>query len=185
MSSSLGLASGTVRVVPYDPEWPRLFDAEALRLREALAPLAIVLEHTGSTSVPGLAAKPVLDMLAGVPSDAPIEPYIAALVAAGYVHRGEQGVPGREFFRRGDPRSYHIHLTRIGSAFWYEHIIFRDYLRTHADARDDYARLKRALADRFPTDRGAYIDGKASFIRGVIARGKAPQPGDPPSERRS
>ncbi len=169
MTSSLGLASGTVRVVPYDPEWPRLFKAEAQRLRAALAPLVILLEHTGSTSVPGLAAKPVLDILAGVTEGTPLDPYIAGLVAAGYVHRGEQGIPGREFFRRGDPRAYHIHLTRVDSGFWREHLAFRDYLRAHADARDEYARLKYALAAQFPDDRGAYIDRKAPFIGRVLA----------------
>src|ERR1043166_1250412 len=111
MTSSLGLASGTVRVVAYDPEWPRLFEAEALRLRDAASLSEILFEHTGSTSVPGLAAKPVLDILAGGPATEPLDRYIAGLVDAGYVHRGEQGIPGREFFRRGDPRAYHIHLT--------------------------------------------------------------------------
>ena len=168
MTSPLGLASGSVRVVPYDASWPRLFQEESLRLRASLAPLAIELEHTGSTSVPGLAAKPVLDILAGVPEQLAIAPYVAALVAAGYVHRGEQGIPGREFFRRGDPRAYHIHLTRVGSGFWREHLAFRDYLRSHADVRDEYARLKVALAARFPADRAAYIDSKAPFIRRVL-----------------
>jgi len=166
--SSLGLSSGTVRVVPYDPDWPRLFTAEARRLETALAPLPIVLEHTGSTSVPGLAAKPVLDILAGIGDDAAIEPYIAALVEAGYVHRGEQDVPGREFFRRGDPRAYHIHLTRIGGRFWHEHLDFRNYLRAHPDVRDEYARLKLALAAQYPTDRARYIEEKAPFIRAVL-----------------
>jgi len=168
MTSSLGLASRSVRVVAYDAAWPRLFQDESLRLRASLAPLAIELEHTGSTSVPGLAAKPVLDILAGVANEAPIAPYIAALVAAGYVHRGEQGIPGREFFRRGDPRAYHVHLTRVGSGFWREHLAFRDYLRSHADVRDEYARLKLTLAAQFPADRTAYIDSKAPFIRRVL-----------------
>jgi GrpB-like predicted nucleotidyltransferase (UPF0157 family) len=168
MTASLGLGSGIVRVVPYDAEWPHLFEAEALRLRAALTPLEIALEHTGSTSVPGLAAKPVLDILAGVTAGAPLNPYIAGLVAAGYLHRGEQGIPGRELFRRGDPRAYHIHLTHLDSAFWREHLVFRDYLRAHADVRDEYARLKHALAARFPTDRPAYIEQKAPFIRRVL-----------------
>src|SRR5438093_12139009 len=99
--ASLGLESGTVRIVPYDPEWPALFDAESRRLQLAVAPLPIVLEHTGSTGVPGLAAKPVLDLLGGVPEGADLQPYVARLAAGGYVHRGEQGIPGREFFRRG------------------------------------------------------------------------------------
>jgi GrpB-like predicted nucleotidyltransferase (UPF0157 family) len=169
MPSSLGLESGTVRVVPYDPEWPRLFQTEARRLIACVAPHSIVLEHTGSTSVPGLAAKPVLDILAGLVEGAPIEAYVERLVGCGYVHRGEQGIPGREFFRRGEPRAYHIHLTRIGSQFWREHLAFRDYLRTHSASRDEYARLKLELAVKFPHDRAAYIDGKSPFVRKVLA----------------
>ena len=169
MPSSLGLESGAVRVVPYDPEWPRLFQTEARRLITCLTPHLVVLEHTGSTSILGLAAKPILDILAGAVEGAPIEAYIERLVGCGYVRRGEQGIPGREFFRRGEPRAYHIHLTRIGSQFWHEHLAFRDYLRTHSATRDDYARLKLELAAKFPHDRTAYIDGKGTFVRKVLA----------------
>lgn len=167
--ASLGLESGTVRVVPYDPEWPRLFQLEVDRLIAALAPMPVVLEHTGSTSIPGLAAKPILDILAGFVEGAPIDAYIERLVGCGYVHRGEQGIPGREFFRRGEPRAYHIHLARIGSHFWRQHLAFRDYLRTHPAIRDEYARLKYDLAARFPRDRGAYIDAKGPFVQRVLA----------------
>jgi GrpB-like predicted nucleotidyltransferase (UPF0157 family) len=168
MPPSLGLDSGTVRVVPYDPAWPLLFNAEARRIELALAPRSIVLEHTGSTSVPGLAAKPVLDILAGFVAESAVAPYIERLVSIGYIHRGERGIPGREFFRRGAPRAYHIHLAAIGSAFWREHLAFRDYLRTHPSVRDEYARLKQALAAQFPNDRESYIEAKASFVRQVI-----------------
>jgi GrpB-like predicted nucleotidyltransferase (UPF0157 family) len=169
---TLGLESGTVRIVPYDPEWPALFDAESRRLQLALAPLLIVLEHTGSTAVPGLAAKPVLDILGGVPAGAAMEPYVERLVASGYVHRGDQGIRGREFFRRGEPRAWHLHLTSVASAFWREHLAFRDYLRARPDMRDEYAELKRALAARFPTDREAYITGKAQFVRHILELAK-------------
>jgi GrpB-like predicted nucleotidyltransferase (UPF0157 family) len=168
MASSLGLQAGTVRLVPYDPAWPDLFSAEASRLNGALSPLPIVLEHIGSTAVPGLLAKPVLDVLAGFADDTHVKPYIERIVTSGYVHRGNQGIPGREFFRRGNPRAYHVHLTAIGSAFWHEHLGFRDYLRTHGAVRDDYARLKQALAARFPDDRDAYIKGKTRFVRGIV-----------------
>jgi GrpB-like predicted nucleotidyltransferase (UPF0157 family) len=168
MTPSLGLESGTVRLVPYDPAWPGLFAAESRRLERALSPLPIVLEHTGSTAVPGLVAKPVLDILAGFGDDTPVGPYVERFVAAGYTHRGNQGIPGREFFRRGEPRAWHVHLTAIGSAFWREHLTFRDYVRTHADARDDYARLKQALATRYPRDREAYITGKTRFVREIV-----------------
>jgi GrpB-like predicted nucleotidyltransferase (UPF0157 family) len=168
---SLGLESGAVRVVPYDSNWPSLFAAEAERLQQRFAArgLAVVLEHTGSTAVPGLAAKPILDILAGYPEGAVVEEYITVLTKAEYVHRGEQGIPGREFFRRGDPRAYHVHLAAIDSPFWRDHLAFRDRLRADNALRDAYASLKHDLAARYPRDREAYIEAKGSFVRDVLA----------------
>jgi len=167
---SLGLESGTVRVTPYDSTWPSLFAAEAERLRQyfAAAELPLIIEHTGSTAVPGLAAKPVLDILAGHQKGASVAAYIEVLTHAGYVHRGEQEIPGREFFRRGNPRAYHLHLTAIDSPFWRNHLTFRDRLRTDSTLRDAYAALKHDLAARFPRDREAYIAGKESFVSKVL-----------------
>lgn len=171
LSPRLGLESGIVRLVPYDRAWPTLFAAESARLRAAVADArlgALVLEHTGSTAVPGLCAKPILDILAGAPEGASLGPYIDPLERAGYLHRGPQGIPGREFFRRGEPRAYHVHLTTVGSSFWRDHLLFRNFLRRHADVRDEYARLKQSLAARYPRDREAYIDGKGSFVCEVL-----------------
>ena len=168
---SLGLESGTVRVVPYDSAWPRLFLLEAERLHRLFARknLPIVIEHTGSTAVPGLAAKPVLDILAGYVPGADVQEYVSTFVEADYVHRGEQGIPGREFFRRGDPRAYHVHLTAIDSGFWRDHRTFRGCLRADNALRDRYAALKLDLAAQFPRDREAYIAAKESFVKDVLA----------------
>ena len=171
---TLGLEGGIVRLVPYDPAWPKLFEAEAERLQEifAAAGLEAALEHTGSTAVPGLAAKPILDILGGYPAGARVSDYIDVLTtAAGYAHRGEQGIPGREFFRRGDPRSYHLHLTTIDSTFWRDHLTFRNRLRADDSLRDAYARVKHELAARFPRDREAYIEAKGPFVGEVLALG--------------
>jgi len=167
----LGLESGTVRLEPYDPNWPREFSAEAERLRQhfALIPLALVLEHMGSTAVPGLAAKPILDILAGYPEGAAVAPYIDAFESADYVHREDQEIPDREFFRRGNPRSYHVHLAAIGGRFWRDHLFFRDRLRADEALRDAYATLKQDLAARFPLDRESYLAGKESFVSGVLS----------------
>ena len=169
---SLGLESGTVRVADYDPAWPALFEAEAERLRQCFraVELPVTLEHMGSTAVPGLAAKPIVDILGGYPQGVEVTAYIAVLTSADYIHRGEQGIPGREFFRRGDPRSYHLHLTAIDSTFWRDHLAFRDRLRADNVLRDAYAQLKRDLAARFPSDREAYIAGKGSLVSEVLAR---------------
>jgi GrpB-like predicted nucleotidyltransferase (UPF0157 family) len=169
MAPVLGLASGTVRVVPYDPRWPELFAFEAIRIRAALGEMTLAIEHTGSTAVPGLAAKPVVDLLAGYSDPATLPIYIRALQRAGYEYRGTQGIPDREFFRRGQPRSYHLHLTGHGSAFWQAHLQFRDALRGSPSLRDEYAALKIALAAQHPTDREAYIAGKTAFVARVLA----------------
>ena len=169
---TLGLERGVVRVADYDPGWAELFAAESARLTRALADagLAVALEHMGSTAVPGLPAKPVLDILGGYPAGADVAAYVRALEAAGWVHRGEQGIPGREFFRRGEPRAYHLHLAVVGGSFWRDHLAFRDRLRASDALRDAYAALKRELAATHPRDREAYTDGKGAFVRAVLAR---------------
>lgn len=169
MTSPLGLAPGTVVVVPYDARWPALFQAEVDRLVGVATLEQLRIEHTGSTSVAGLCAKPIIDLLAGHPAGTSPDAFIEGLVRAGYVYRGEQGIVGRHFFRRGDPRSYHVHLVQIGSLFWRDHLTFRDCLRGNAATRDAYAALKERLAQRHPHDRESYIDGKSQFVRDVLA----------------
>lgn len=168
--TSLGLESGRVRVVPYCDDWPALYAAEEARLVASLESegVTLVLEHSGSTSVPGLGAKPIIDILAGDTSDEMRRAAIVALQQAGYDHRGESGIPGRDFFRRGDPRQYHLHLTRFGSAFWNDHRMFRDWLRSHPATAAEYMALKLALAARYATDREAYIEGKTEFVHHVL-----------------
>jgi GrpB-like predicted nucleotidyltransferase (UPF0157 family) len=171
--SPLGLESRTVRIVPYDDRWPILFASESERIRVALgADLPLTIEHMGSTGVPGLAAKPILDLMGGYPAGAQVSFYVEALVRAGYVHRGEQEIPGREFFRRGDPRAYHLHLAVKDGAFWREHLAFRDALRARPELREAYTALKLELARKFPHDREAYIFGKTEFVRGVVGEAK-------------
>jgi len=172
--TELGLESGRVRLVAYDDSWPALYATEIARIRPHLAAAGTpVLEHTGSTAVPGLAAKPIIDILAGLAPDQPREPVIAALQAAGYVHHSTEDIPGHDFFRRGNPRQYHLHLTRIGSRFWHDHRLFRDWLLAHSDSATEYATLKQILADQFPNDREAYIDGKTAFVSSVLEKAKS------------
>jgi GrpB-like predicted nucleotidyltransferase (UPF0157 family) len=157
-----------IRLVPYDPLWPREFDAEAERLARACDGLPLRLEHIGSTAVPGLSAKPVIDILAGVPARATREPYIGALVRLGYEHLGAYGVPGRDYFRRGSPRTHHVHMVSWSSKLWRDHLHFRDYLRAHPDVAREYAALKRELSAGFPDDRRKYADEKGPFIKSVL-----------------
>ena len=174
--TDLGLESGRVRLVEYSDSWPALYAAEIARVAPLLmaAGVRLAFEHTGSTAVPGLAAKPIIDILAGLTDEEERDAVIAALERAGYVHRGEQEIPGRDFFRRGDPRQYHLHLTQLNSAFWDDHLTFRDWLRTHPDAAAGYMAVKRQLAARFPTDREAYIKGKTAFVLGVLREARTP-----------
>jgi GrpB-like predicted nucleotidyltransferase (UPF0157 family) len=170
VTSALGLETGVVRLVEYDAEWPALYRTESERIAVALAPLVLTLEHMGSTAVPGLAAKPICDILAGYHDRALFQAYIDGLCAAGYEHLGEQGIPGREFFRRGQPPAYHLHLAALDGIFWREHLAFRDLLRSDSLLRATYEELKQELAAEFPQDRDAYIDAKNSFIQGALAR---------------
>ncbi len=165
---ALGLESGVVRLVEYDDRWPALFVAEAQRIRDHCGALALRLEHVGGTSIPGMCAKPVLDIAAGRPRDSPVQGYVAALEQAGYEHRGEKGVPGREFFCRGQPRSYHLHLVEEDGVLWRDYLAFRDYLRAHAEAARQFADRKRVLAARFPRNREAYMDAKSSHVQEIL-----------------
>jgi GrpB-like predicted nucleotidyltransferase (UPF0157 family) len=168
MPDALGLESGVVRLVEYDSRWPALFAAEQQRIRDQCGTLALRLEHIGGTSIPGMCTKPVLDMAAGLPRDASIQDYVAALVRAGYEHRGERGVPGREFFSRGQPRAFHVHLVEEGGPLWRDYVAFRDYLRADAEAARQFADLKRVLAVRFSRDREAYMNAKSLHVQEII-----------------
>jgi GrpB-like predicted nucleotidyltransferase (UPF0157 family) len=119
-------------------------------------------------SIPSMCAKPVLDMAGGRPRESSVQEYVAALTRAGYEHRGEQGVPGREFFRRGRPRAYHLHLVEDDGPLWRAYVGFRDYLRAHPEAARGFAALKRSLAARFPRDREGYIDAKSSAVQEIL-----------------
>lgn len=168
MADSLGLESGVVRLVEYDARWPALFTAERQRIRDQSRQLALRLEHVGGTSIPGMCSKPVLDIAAGRPHATTTRDYIATLEQAGYECCGERGVPGRQFFRRGRPRSYHVHLVEEDGPLWRDYLAFRDYLRTHAEAARRHADLKRVLAARFSGDRDAYVNAKSPHVRDIL-----------------
>jgi GrpB-like predicted nucleotidyltransferase (UPF0157 family) len=129
----------TVVLVPYDEAWPSLFVEERVRIERALGSWVEAIEHVGSTAVPGLTAKPILDIMVGVSSLRDAKRCIGPLEQLGYEYRGEAGVPGRLFFRKGNPKTHHLHVTEIGSEFWERHPVFRDYLRAHPETARNYA----------------------------------------------
>jgi len=169
----IGLERGVVRLVPYDPDWPEAFAAEARRLRAALADKLGAIEHIGSTAVAAMPAKPIIDMMAVAATLAAGRDLLPAVERLGYELRPKDDVPDRLFFARRDAAgrtTFHLSLTPPGSDFWRKQIRFRDYLREHADARRAYLHLKRDLAGRHPADRGAYVDAKTDFVKDVLAR---------------
>jgi GrpB-like predicted nucleotidyltransferase (UPF0157 family) len=159
----------TVELKPYDPEWPRTFEQIRAVVWPAVQHAAMALEHVGSTSVPGLRAKPVIDACIVVASPRDIPHVVKALNKVGYVHRGELGVPGREAFR--PPPSlptHHLYASHRGSLSVKNHLGLRDYLRAHPQAAREYGDLKATLAAKFPDDIDAYIAGKTEFILGIL-----------------
>ena len=164
-------------LVDYDPAWPSWFDEEAGPIRDALGDIAVRIDHVGSTSVPGLAAKPVIDIQVSVPSLTPRAPVVDPLVAVGYRHSIDPIETEHEYLSKGyddgGPRMVHIHLCEAGSTWERRHLAFRDELRRDPDAAAEYAELKRRLAAEHPRDIGAYVDGKTAFIRSIEARALA------------
>jgi GrpB-like predicted nucleotidyltransferase (UPF0157 family) len=120
------------------------------------------------TSIVGMCAKPILDIAAGRRREVAARDYVAALEQAGYEHRGERGVPGRELFCRGQPRSHHLHLVEMDGPLWRDYLAFRDYLRAHGDTARQFAQRKRLLAARFPGDREGYMNAKSAQVLEVL-----------------
>ncbi|MBW3596764.1 MAG: GrpB family protein [Planctomycetes bacterium] len=165
-------------VVPYSPEWPAEFAAEARRLEVAMAPVLVELHHIGSTSVPGLAAKPLIDILAVVCTVEGLDECNEAMVALGYEPKGEFGIAGRRFFSKGsdEHRTHHVHAFAVGDPAIDAHLAFRDYLRTHPHEARRYGELKAALAERHRNDIDAYMDGKAPLIQEMLKHARRGPP---------
>jgi GrpB-like predicted nucleotidyltransferase (UPF0157 family) len=131
------------------------------------------IQHVGSTAIPGLGAKPIIDIMVAISELADVEKCIGPLATLGYEFRGEAGIPGRLFFGKGSPRTHNLHRVEGQGDFWRDLILFRDFLRTHPDEASRYYELKRRLAARFGADREAYAEGKTGFIESVLARARA------------
>jgi GrpB-like predicted nucleotidyltransferase (UPF0157 family) len=180
-ADGLGLERGTVRLVAADAAWPDAYCREVERLSARLAQAQLpplVFEHIGSTAVPGLMAKPIIDFMAGHHADTDSRIYFETLRDAGYEHRGPQGVPHRELFVLGPPslRTHHFNLVPSHDSFWQDHIAFRDRLRYEPQLAAAYAQLKHALADLHPADRAQYTAAKAAFVQRVLAAASARLP---------
>lgn len=169
---SLGLESGRVVVVPYDPRWPSLFEQNARQLAETLGSAILGVHHVGSTAVPGLCAKPILDVLVTIPEFDRGTDLVPGLRSLGYEFRPDEEIPDRHYFRRwsGTARTHHLSLAEPASRHHRITLAFRDVLRRDRMLAIAYADLKLDLAKRFPRDRQAYLSGKARFIEDALVR---------------
>ena len=169
-----------VIIVEYDPRWPTLFEEEAARVWKALShDIVVDIEHIGSTAVPGLAAKPIIDLMVGVHSLENAQVAVPLLEALGYVYWRSDPRRERMFFVKGMPpyglqRTHHLHIVEASGEFW-KRLLFRDYLRAHPREAQRYEALKRDLAVRFPKDREGYTDGKREYIQAVMEKACKPE----------
>lgn len=164
-----------IEIVEYNADWANMFEQEAESIRQALGKdLIVEIQHIGSTAVPGLAAKPVIDIMLGLRDLSDGKNIIKPLQDLGYVYWADNPNPEKMFFVKGMPpygkkRTHHIHVVEIDGEFW-QRRLFRDYLRIHPQEARRYEKLKRDLAARFRDDREAYTEGKSDFVREIMQK---------------
>jgi GrpB-like predicted nucleotidyltransferase (UPF0157 family) len=164
-----------VEIAEYDPAWPAAYERERALIARALGDLMLGIEHVGSTAVPGLGAKPIIDITVGIHRLADGEKCVGPLEELGYEYRGDGEIPGRHYFRkftRGE-RTHHLNIVEHEGDFWERHLLFRDYLRGCPEEAEEYYRLKLRLAAQFRDDRVGYTEAKTEFIESALARARA------------
>lgn len=161
-----------ITVLKYDPEWPLKYERERDCIAKILNDNCVSIYHIGSTAVPGLAAKPIIDIMVAVRSLERVDTVAEQFLDVGYESLGEFGIAGRRYLRKGgDERTHQIHIFQADDwANIGRHLAFRDFMRTHEEEQNEYAKLKKALAQKFPCDIGGYCDGKEEFVREVEKR---------------
>lgn len=162
-----------VEVVPHDPRWRDAFEAEAKHLADALGDNVAAVHHIGSTAIPNIYAKPVVDLLVEVRDIADVDGRSAAMESLGYEVLGEYGIHGRRYFRKDNRegiRTHQVHAFEAGSAEAGRHLAFRDYMIAHPAEAQSYSRLKRKLAEEHPQSIDGYMDGKDDFIKEMDRR---------------
>ncbi len=163
-------------IAEYNPQWPTLYEKEKEQILSVIGHRAIAIEHVGSTSVPGLGAKPIIDIMLAIRHLDDASACIVPLQDIGYEYAPEFEalMPERRFFRRFSlgVRTHHLHLVEITSKFWEHHLLFRNFLRNHSEAAQQYYRLKQELAAQFRGDREAYTDAKTQFIESILEKAR-------------
>ena len=157
-----------VKVVPHDPKWQEAFEVESKRVTDALGENVITIHHIGSTAIPDIYAKPIIDLLVEVKDIVKVDEQNSLMELFGYEVMGEFGITGRRYFRKDNQkgvRTHHIHTFEVSSEQVERHLAFRDYMIAHPKDAQRYSELKRRLAREHPTDIDGYMDGKDGFIR--------------------
>jgi GrpB-like predicted nucleotidyltransferase (UPF0157 family) len=172
----------TVTIVDYDASWPERYELESAAIADVLGPVALRIDHVGSTSVPGLGAKPIVDIQVSVAALQPMAPYVEPLRAIGYEYfewLNEDGIDDYPYFAKPPepPRAFHIHVAESGSHHERRHLAFRDWLRAHPEDAAAYERTKRELATREWETTDHYANAKTAFIATITARALA-EPAD-------
>lgn len=159
-----------VELVPHQTIWSELANQEADVIRSALPGLISAIYHIGSTAIPGIKAKPILDLVVVVQDIQQLEENQETFQELGYTAKGERGIPGRRFYSKDTDgiRSHHLHAFQKGHSEVKRHLIFRDYLRAHPEAAQEYEKLKEKLAKRFPHQSGSYTEAKTEFILSIV-----------------
>ncbi|WP_375103037.1 GrpB family protein [Paenibacillus sp. RS8] len=170
---SIAQKTKILEVVPYDPEWKVEFNQIRDQLLSYVGDLIITIEHVGSTSIEGLAAKPIIDLDLVMDSYEVFPQIIERLQLHGYEHQGNLGIEGREAFKRRQAdefMKYHLYVCPKNGKGYLEHIAFRDYLRSNVPARQAYAELKQRLAEQHRYDMDAYCEGKTAFVTSILSK---------------
>jgi GrpB-like predicted nucleotidyltransferase (UPF0157 family) len=157
-----------VEVFPHDPKWRHEFEKESKRIIPALGENVVMVHHIGSTAIPNIYAKPIIDMLVEVNDITQVDKRNSAMEALGYETMGEFGISGRRYFRKDNKmgvRTHHVHTFEVNSKEVERHLAFRDYMVAHPEDAQKYSELKRRLAKQYPNDINGYMDGKDGFIK--------------------
>ncbi len=165
--------TGQVIIVDYDPNWPQMYEQEKARIQDAIGEYLIDIQHVGSTSIPGLSAKPIIDIMPIIRDIALIPYCVQPLESLDYAYFGENGISGRHYFRKpaditSQPHTYHLHIVDKGHDQWAMMLLFREYMLLHPESVQQYDVLKRKLATKYDSDRVGYTNAKEPFVRSIL-----------------
>lgn len=170
----IGLKRGTIQLLPHDPAWAAVFQAERQRILNRITDPVVHISHIGSTAIRGIIAKPVIDVAISIEDYALGHACVEPLKELGYVYKGNNGIPDRHYFRTdAEVVKFHIHMFPVGNPKLRDHLLFRDYLNTNQEEAQRYDALKRGLMQQFPNDREAYTLGKSDLIQEILKRARA------------